>query len=165
MKQKGRVWKFGDDINTDLIIPGKYLELVDPEEMANHAMEGVDPDFNKKVKEGDIIVGGKNFGCGSSREHAPLALKYAGIEAVVAESYARIFYRNSINIGLPALQCQGIVKGVEDRDVIEIDVNNGVIKNTNTGIELSFTPLPDFMVDILTEGGLVPYLKKNMENW
>jgi len=165
MKQKGRVWMFGDDINTDLIIPGKYLELVDPEEMARHAMEGIDPEFPEKVQEGDIVVGGSNFGCGSSREHAPLALKYAGVGAVVAESYARIFYRNSINIGLPALECPGITGAVKEGDVIEVDVTEGVIKNTRTGAELGFTPLPGFMVDILNEGGLVPYLKKNMENW
>jgi 3-isopropylmalate/(R)-2-methylmalate dehydratase small subunit len=156
---------FGDDVNTDLIIPGKYLELVDPEEMAEHAMEGIDPDFPKKIKEGDIVVGGTNFGCGSSREHAPLALKYAGIGAVIAESFARIYYRNSINIGLPALECPGITEAVEEGDTVEVDVAGGTVKITRTGVELSFTPLPDFMVEVLNDGGLVPYLKKNMETW
>ncbi len=165
MKQKGKVWMFGDDVNTDLIIPGKYLELVDPEEMAEHAMEGIDPDFSKKIKEGDVVVGGTNFGCGSSREHAPLALKYAGIGAVIAESFARIYYRNSINIGLPALECPGITEAVEEGDTAEVDILGGTIKNTRTGAELSFTPLPDFMVEVLNDGGLVPYLKKNMETW
>jgi len=165
VKQKGKAWRFGDDVNTDLIIPGKYLELVDPEEMAEHAMEGIDPDFPKKIQKGDIVVGGTNFGCGSSREHAPLALKYAGIDAVIAESFARIYYRNSINIGLPALECPGITEAVEDGDTVEVDVTGGTIKNTRTNAELSFTPLPDFMVEVLNDGGLVPYLKKNMETW
>jgi len=156
---------FGDDVNTDLIIPGKYLELVDPEEMAEHAMEGIDPDFPKKIQEGDIVVGGTNFGCGSSREHAPLALKYAGIGAVIAESFARIYYRNSINIGLPALECPGITEAVEEGDTVEVDLIGGTVKNTRTDAELTFTPLPDFMVEVLNDGGLVPYLKKNMETW
>jgi len=165
VKQKGKVWMFGDDVNTDLIIPGKYLELVDPEEMAEHAMEGIDPDFPKKIQKGDVVVGGTNFGCGSSREHAPLALKYAGIGAVIAESFARIYYRNSINIGLPALECPGITEAVEEGDTVEVDIIGGNVKNTRTGAELSFTPLPDFMVEVLNDGGLVPYLKKNMETW
>ena len=165
VKQKGKAWIFGDDVNTDLIIPGKYLELVDPKEMAEHAMEGIDPDFPKKIQKGDIVVGGTNFGCGSSREHAPLALKYAGIGAVIAESFARIYYRNSINIGLPALECPGITEAVEEGDVVEVDVIGGTIQITRTGAELSFTPLPDFMVEVLNDGGLVGYLKKNMESW
>jgi 3-isopropylmalate/(R)-2-methylmalate dehydratase small subunit len=165
MKQVGRVWKYGDDVNTDYIIPGKYLELVDPGEMARHAMEGIDPGFPGKVTEGDIVVGGRNFGCGSSREHAPLALKYAGVGAVIAESYARIFYRNSINIGLPALECPGIAGAVSDGDVLEVDVTGGTILNKSTSVKLSFTPLPDFMVEVLNTGGLAPYLRKNMEDW
>jgi len=128
-------------------------------------MEGIDPDFPKKIQEGDIVVGGTNFGCGSSREHAPLALKYAGIGAVIAESFARIYYRNSINIGLPALECPGITEAVEEGDTVEVDIVGGTVKNTRTGAELSFTPLPDFMVEVLNDGGLVPYLKKNMETW
>ncbi len=156
---------FGDDVNTDLIIPGQYLELIDPEEMAEHAMEGIDPDFPKKIQMGDIVVGGSNFGCGSSREHAPLALKYAGIGAVISESFARIYYRNSINIGLPALECPGITEAVEEGDTVEVDVAGGTIQIIRTGAELSFTPLPDFMVEVLNDGGLVGYLKKNMESW
>jgi len=154
---------FGDDVNTDLIIPGKYLELVDPEEMARHAMEGIDPEFPKKIQKGDIVVGGTNFGCGSSREHAPLALKYAGVSAVVAESFARIYYRNSINIGLPALECPGIVEAVDDGDVVEVDITSGTVKNVRTGAELSFTPLPGFMVEILREGGLVTYIRNHLD--
>lgn len=165
MKQRGRVWMFGDDVNTDLIIPGKYLELVDPEEMAEHAMEGIDPEFPKKIQKGDIVVGGTNFGCGSSREHAPLALKYAGVSAVVAESFARIYYRNSINIGLPALECPGIVEAVDDGDVVEVDITSGTVKNVRTGAELSFTPLPGFMVEILREGGLVTYIRNHLDEW
>ena len=165
MKRVGRVWRYGDDVNTDYIIPGKYLELVDPEEMAQHAMEGIDPGFPDKITKGDIVVGGRNFGCGSSREHAPLALKYAGVGAVIAESYARIFYRNSINIGLPALECLGIAGAVSDGAVLEVDVTGGTIINKSTGVMLSFTPLPEFMVEVLNEGGLAPYLRKNMEDW
>jgi 3-isopropylmalate/(R)-2-methylmalate dehydratase small subunit len=156
---------FGDDVNTDLIIPGKYLELVDPEEMAEHAMEGIDPDFPRKIQKGDIVVGGTNFGCGSSREHAPLALKYAGIDAVIAESFARIYYRNSINIGLPALECPGITEAVEEGDTVEVDVTGGTVKNTRTGAELPFTPLPGFMIEILGEGGLVMYIRNHMDEW
>jgi 3-isopropylmalate/(R)-2-methylmalate dehydratase small subunit len=165
MKLKGKIWKFGDDINTDLIIPGKYLELVDPKEMALHAMEGIDPKFPLKVAKDDIIVGGFNFGCGSSREHAPLALKYAGVGAVIAESFARIFFRNSYNIGLPALECPGIAKAAYDGDFLLIDIKCGLITNTNNGTEIRFSPLPSFMIEVLDHGGLVPYLKKNIENW
>jgi len=165
MKVKGNAWKFGDDVNTDLIVPGKYLELVDPYEMAKHAMEGVDPEFPEKVAEGDIVVGGTNFGCGSSREHAAIALKYVRVGAVVAESFARIFYRNAINLGLPALECPGIADAVSEGDELEIDLTGSKVVNVTTGKELEFMPLPEFMVEVLTEGGLVPYLKKNMEKW
>jgi len=162
---RGRVWRFGDDVNTDLIIPGKYLELVDPDEMALHAMEGIDPKFPERVREGDIVVGGANFGCGSSREHAPLALKHAGVGAVVAEGFARIFYRNAINLGLPALQCPGISGKAETGQVIEIDMTRGTIKNEDTGEELGFTPLPAFMQDILSAGGLAQHLREHVEEW
>ena len=165
MKHKGKVWIFGDDINTDLIIPGKYLELIDPEEMAQHAMEGIDPEFPKKIQEGDIIIGGTNFGCGSSREHAPLALKYAGISAVIAESFARIYYRNSINIGLPALECPGATDAVKEGDTIEVDIAVGTVKIHRTDAELSFIPLPDFMLKILNDGGLVTYIRNHMDEW
>ena len=165
MKLRGRVWKFGDDLNTDLIIPGKYLELTDPKEMAIHAMEGVDSNFAERVSPGDIVVGGRNFGCGSSREQAPLALKYAGVGAVVAESHARIFYRNAINIGLPALECPGVTDAVYAGDILEIDTTRGVIENTSTGIQLRFTLLPVFIGKILNEGGLVAYLRKHINEW
>jgi 3-isopropylmalate/(R)-2-methylmalate dehydratase small subunit len=165
MAIRGKAWKFGDDVNTDLIIPGKYLELVDPEEMALHAMEGIDPEFPKKVQKDDIVVGGTNFGCGSSREHAPLALKHAGVGAVVAESFARIFYRNAINIGLPALECPGFAKVVSDGDFLEIDLTGGKVKNRTTGEELEFVSLPGFMVEVLGEGGLVTYIRNHLDEW
>lgn len=165
MKVAGRVWKYGDDVNTDYIIPGRYLELVDPREMAKHAMEGIDPDFSEKVRQGDVIVGGANFGCGSSREHAPLALKYAGVRAVVAESFARIFYRNAINIGLLALECPGVSQAVDEGDVVEVDVDIGKIIVPAKSCELDFRPLPGFMVEVLNEGGLVTYIRNHMEEW
>ena len=165
MKIRGRAWKFGDDVNTDLIIPGKYLELTDPREMARHAMEGVDPAFSERIGSGDIIVAGRNFGLGSSREHAPLALKHAGAGAVVAESFARIFYRNAINIGLPAIECRGVAAAVDEGDTLEIDPASGSVENISKGTRLVSTPLPGFMVDVLSEGGLAPYLRRHMEEW
>ena len=165
MKVSGKAWKFGDDVNTDLIVPGKYLELVDPHEMAKHAMEGIDPDFPGKVSEGDVVVGGSNFGCGSSREHAAIALKYVGVGAVVAESFARIFYRNAINLGLPALECPGISDAVSEGDSLEIDLTGGKVVNATTGKELVFVPLPDFMVEVLDEGGLVTYIRNHLDEW
>jgi len=165
MKVSGKAWKFGDDVNTDLIVPGKYLELVDPHEMAKHAMEGVDPDFPGKVSEGDVVVGGSNFGCGSSREHAAIALKYVGVGAVVAESFARIFYRNAINLGLPALECPGISEAVSEGDSLEIDLTGGKVVNATTGKEFDFIPLPGFMVEVLGEGGLVTYIRNHLDEW
>ncbi|GAB6055452.1 3-isopropylmalate dehydratase small subunit [Methanobacterium movens] len=160
---KGKLWKFGDDIDTDIIIPGRYLVMRDPEELAEHVMEGLDPEFNKKVNKGDIILGGKNFGCGSSREHAPLALIGAGISAVIAESFARIFYRNSINVGLPLLEAPGISKHLENGDEIEIDMEKGVIRKINSKEEYPFQKLPEFMLEILEKGGLIPYVKEKMD--
>ncbi len=159
---KGRVWKFGDDIDTDIIIPGRYLVLTDEQELAACAMEGCDPEFAKKVKPGDIMVGGRNFGCGSSREHAPIAIKGAGISAVVAESFARIFYRNSINIGLPLIEVKGISKHVSEGDELEINMEKGILKNLTTGEEFQIEGLPPFMVEILNKGGLIPYLKEKL---
>ena len=164
MKLKGRVWKYGDDVNTDYIIPGRYMELTDPEEMATHAFEEHDPSFMKGVQTDDIVIGRTNFGCGSSREHAPLALKCNGIGCVLAESFARIFYRNSINIGLPALECPGIHEAVNKGDLIEVDVTGGKVTNLTTRKVLEFKPLPDFMVEVLNAGGLAPYLSK-IEEW
>jgi len=164
MEITGRVWKYGDNVNTDYIIPGRYMELTDPQEMARHAMEGIDPTFVTKVQKGDVIVAGRNFGCGSSREHAPLALKYAGVSCVVAESYARIFYRNTINIGLPAIECPDITKFVEQGDDLTLDLGSGTVTIINRGSKLPFTPLPPFMLDVLKVGGLVPYLYKR-DTW
>ncbi|RLF13128.1 MAG: 3-isopropylmalate dehydratase [Thermoprotei archaeon] len=158
---RGRVWKFGDDIDTDVIIPYKYkARTLDPKELAQHVMEGIDPDFSKKVKPGDVIVAGKNFGCGSSREQAPIAIKAAGISAVIAESFARIFFRNSINIGLPVLEVKGVSKLVDEGDEVEIDLAEGVIVDLTKGLTLKATPLPPKIREILEVGGLVNYLKK-----
>ncbi|UTB33793.1 MAG: 3-isopropylmalate dehydratase small subunit [Methanobacterium sp. ERen5] len=159
---KGKVWKFGDDVDTDIIIPGRYLVLRDEKELAACVMEGCDPDFSKKVSEGDIIVAGKNFGCGSSREHAPIAIKGAGVAAVVAESFARIFYRNSINIGLPLIEAKNVSKSVSEGDIVEIDVDNGILKNLDTSEEFEIKPLPVFMMGIMNEGGLINYLKNHI---
>jgi 3-isopropylmalate/(R)-2-methylmalate dehydratase small subunit len=163
MKIKGKAWNYGDNINTDFMLPGKYLELTDPKELAKHAMEGIDPTFAKKVQKGDIVIGGKNMGLGSSREHAPLALKHSGVGAVVAESFARIFYRNSFNVGLAAIECPGISKKAKNGDEIEIDTAEGTV--TVNAEKLKIKPLPDFMVQLLNEGGLVPYLKSHMKEW
>ncbi len=162
---KGKAWKFGDDVDTDLILPGRYLVLRHENELAACAMEGCDPDFAKNVKNGDLIVGGRNFGCGSSREHAPIALKGAGISAVVAESFARIFYRNSINIGLPLIEIKGISKHVSQGDELEIDMEEGILKNLSTGEDFIIKRLPEFMVEILDEGGLIPYLKDHINDF
>ena len=162
MRIKGKVWNYGDNINTDFMLPGKYLEYTDPKELAKHAMEGIDPSFAKKVQKGDVVIGGKNMGLGSSREHAPIALRHAGVGAVVAESFARIFYRNSFNVGLAAIECPGIAK-VKTGAEIEIDTAVGII--IVNGEKLKIKPLPDFMVQLLNEGGLVPYLKTHMKEW
>jgi 3-isopropylmalate/(R)-2-methylmalate dehydratase small subunit len=161
---RGRVWKYGNDVNTDYIIPGRYMELTDPLEMATHAFEEHDPEFIKGVQNMDIVVSGKNFGCGSSREHAPLALKYAGISCVLAESFARIFYRNCINVGLPAMECPGIHEAVKKRDDIKVNVSKGTVINLFSGKELQFNPIPEFMLEILNACGLSPYLSKT-EKW
>lgn len=162
-KIKGRVWKFGDDIDTDIIIPGRYLVLTDEKELAKHVMEGLDSEFSSNVQEGDIILAGKNFGCGSSREHAPIAIKGAGISAVVAESFARIFYRNAINVGLPLLESENISHKISQGDEIEIDMELGILKDMVTGEEFEVKKLPDFMLEILNKGGLIPYLKENIK--
>ncbi|RLI07511.1 3-isopropylmalate dehydratase [Candidatus Bathyarchaeota archaeon] len=159
MKIRGRVWKFGDGVNTDLILPGRYLDLTDPEEMARHVMESLDHDFPMKVERGDIIVAGRGFGSGSSREHAALALKHAGVSAIIAESIARIFFRNAINVGLPALECPGITDIVEEGETLEIDLEGGVAYNPERGRRIKFKPLPEFLLNILRAGGLVPYTR------
>ncbi|NJD52268.1 MAG: 3-isopropylmalate dehydratase small subunit [Candidatus Methanoperedens sp.] len=151
----GRAWKFGDNVDTDVIIPGKYLRTTDMNVFASHVMEGIDPLFSQKVRKGDIIVAGKNFGCGSSREQAPLALKYAGIACIVAESFARIFFRNAINVGLPIIEAR---IDCEEGDNIEIDLEKGIVKNN--GKTYPATKLPDFLREILADGGLVEHRKK-----
>ncbi len=159
LRLPSNVWKFGDDIDTDAIIPGKYLIINKPEELAKHAFEGVRPEFTMGVKEGDIIVAGFNFGCGSSREHAPLALKGTKVKCIIAKSFARIFFRNAINIGLPLLECPDTDK-IEEGDSIEVDFPSGVITNTSKNEIYNATPLPDFVRGIVDEGGLIGYAKK-----
>lgn len=154
---KGKAWKFGNDIDTDIIVPGRYLIYTDEETLSQHCMEGLDPDFSNKCEKGDFIVAGKNFGCGSSREHAPIALKGVGVSAVIAESFARIFYRNATNVGVPLLEAPGISEFVEDGDMIEVDMENATI--TTNGEEIKFKKLPPFMLEILNQGGLIEYLK------
>jgi len=157
----GKVFKVGDDIDTDQIYPGRYLYLTSPEEMAVHAMEDVIPDFYKKIEGEDwIIVGGKNFGCGSSREHAPRVLLYTGIKAVVAESFGRIFYRNALNVGLPAVKCSGIVKEVQQGSLIQINLKEGLIVLGTSEKTLSIEKFPLQLLSILKSGGLIPYLRK-----
>ncbi|MEM1562662.1 MAG: 3-isopropylmalate dehydratase small subunit [Candidatus Bathyarchaeia archaeon] len=156
----GRVWKFGDDINTDLIIAGKYkLSITNLDELSRHAMEALIPNFAEKVKRGDLIVAGRNFGCGSSREQAPLVLKHLGIGAVIAESFARIFYRNAINIGLPAVECKETNR-VSNGDTLEVNLVDGYIKNLTKNEVYSVKPIPPALLEVLASGGLVNYVKK-----
>jgi 3-isopropylmalate/(R)-2-methylmalate dehydratase small subunit len=162
MKLKGKVFKYGDNVDTDVIIPARYLNSSDPENLAAHCMEDIDADFADQVNEGDIIVGGKNFGSGSSREHAPLAIKYAGVSCVVAESFARIFYRNSINIGLPILESPEAVKATEAGDELEVDIDKGQIRNLRTGESYQAEPFPPFMQEIIKDGGLIEHIKKEL---
>jgi 3-isopropylmalate/(R)-2-methylmalate dehydratase small subunit len=157
----GRAWKFGNDIDTDAIIPGRYLVINDPGELATHLFEGVRPEMAKMVAQGDYVVAGENFGCGSSREHAPLALKGAGVKAVVAKSFARIFFRNSINIGLPLFICSEEDK-IADGAEIEIDMAGGVIHNQSRSEHYKTTPLPDFLREIVDAGGLVEYTRRQV---
>jgi len=154
----GRAWKFGDDIDTDVIIQGKYLVINDPNELAKHVFENIRPEFAKNVKPGDFVVAGENFGCGSSREHAPLALKALGVY-VVAKSYARIFFRNAINIGLPVFECKDTGK-IDDGDELELDLEKGLIINKTKGESYSINPIPEFLRDIIESGGLIAYCKK-----
>lgn len=159
MSVKGRVFKYGDNVDTDVIIPARYLNTSDPKELAAHCMEDIDVDFVKNVKEGDIIVANKNFGCGSSREHAPLAIKTAGVSCVIASTFARIFYRNSINIGLPILECDEAVKSIEAGDELEVDFKSGVIKNLTKNESYQGQGFPEFMQKIIDNDGLIGYIK------
>jgi len=160
---KGKVWKFGNDIDTDIIIPGRYLVVTDPEKLAKHCMEGLCSNFYKKINKGDFIVAGKNFGCGSSREHAPLAIQGAGVGAIIAESFARIFYRNATNVGIPLLEAPRINKVLKEGEIIEINMEDGIIRS-ELGKEYRFKKLPSFMIKILERGGLIPYLKEKNNN-
>jgi 3-isopropylmalate/(R)-2-methylmalate dehydratase small subunit len=160
---EGTAHVYGDNVDTDVIIPARYLTTIDPMELAAHCLEDLDPDFVKNVRPGDVIVAGRNFGSGSSREHAPIAIKAAGVACVVAESFARIFYRNAINVGLPIVECEGIASGVEPGDRIRVDVAGGVVENVARGRSHAATPLPSFMKDILDAGGLMPWVKRSLE--
>lgn len=159
MSVKGRVFKYGDNVDTDVIIPARYLNTSDPKELAAHCMEDIDINFVKNVKDGDIIVANKNFGCGSSREHAPLAIKTAGVSCVIASTFARIFYRNSINIGLPILECDEAVKNIDADDELEVDFSTGVIKNLTKNQQYQGEPFPAFMQKIIDSDGLIGYIK------
>lgn len=162
MKAHGKVFKYGDNVDTDVIIPARYLNTSNAKELAAHCMEDIDAEFVSKVKDGDIMVADKNFGCGSSREHAPLAIKTAGISCVIAATFARIFYRNSINIGLPILECPEAAAGIKAGDEVEVDFDTGVIKNITTGKEFKAQPFPAFMQEIIKADGLINQLKKKL---
>lgn len=157
---KGKVWRYGDNIDTDVIIPARYLNTFDPKELASHCMVDIDETFAKNVKAGDIMVGGKNFGCGSSREHAPVAIKASGVPVVIAARFARIFYRNGINIGLPLLEIGADVEKISAGDELSVDVSTGVIQDLTTGDTFQAHPLPGFIQDIAKAGGLVEYVKQ-----
>ena len=157
---EGRALKLGNDIDTDSILPGRYLTLSKPEDLGKHVMEGYDLHYKDKIQEGDVIVAGSNFGCGSSREHAPIALKAAGIKAVVAKSFARIFYRNATNIGLPLVEAPNGPDDIEEEDILKIDLEKGTLTNTTQDKDYDFTKLPEFMFEIVENGGLIEYLNK-----
>lgn len=161
---KGKVHKFGKDVDTDAIIPARYLNTFDPRELARHCMEDADPEFPNKVQAGDIIVADKNFGCGSSREHAPIAIQGAGVACVIARSFARIFYRNAINTGLPILECAVAVDAIEAGDEVEVDLEKGTITNLRTDEVYRAAPFPEFMQGIMAQGGLMNYLKEKLSH-
>jgi 3-isopropylmalate/(R)-2-methylmalate dehydratase small subunit len=159
---KGTVHKYGANVDTDAIIPARYLNISDPAELAKHCMEDIDRDFVSRVKAGDIMMATSNFGCGSSREHAPLAMKAAGISCVIAKSFARIFFRNAINIGLPLLECNEAVDKTEAGDILEVDLSSGRIKNLTNGMVFTAKPYPDFMSELITAGGLIEHTKRRL---
>ena len=163
MKANGTVFKYGDNVDTDVIIPARYLNSSDPKELATHCMEDIDKEFVNKVKKGDIIVAEKNFGCGSSREHAPLAIKAAGVSSVIAETFARIFYRNAINIGLPIIECPEASKGIEAGDEVEVDFDTGIITNKTKGTTFKGQAFPEFMQKIIKAEGLVNYINSQQK--
>jgi len=160
LKVRGYAVKYGDNIDTDVIIPGRYLGITDPEELGRHAMEGLDPEFPSKIKQTGILVAGVNFGCGSSREEAPLALKYSGVKCIIAKSFARIFFRNAINVGLPIVICPEAVGKIEEGDELTIDLAEGTIVNESKDETYRMVPLPKFILDILRDGGLIPHLRR-----
>ena len=155
---KGKVWKYGDNVDTDVIIPARYLNVPDPAELAKHCMEDIDIDFAKNVQNGDIIVANKNFGCGSSREHAPISIKAAGVSCVIAETFARIFYRNAINIGLPIIECEEAAKDIEAGDEVEVDFDSGIIYDKTKGTKYQGQAFPEFMQKIIKAEGLINYI-------
>ncbi len=159
MNAKGKVHKFGDNVDTDVIIPARYLNTASHKELAAHCMEDIDKEFVNKVSDGDIMVATKNFGCGSSREHAPIAIKASGISCVIASSFARIFYRNSINIGLPIIECPEAAEAINDGDVVSVDYNTGVITDETTGESFKGEPFPEFIQNIIAKGGLINSIK------
>lgn len=162
MKYTGNVIKYGDNVDTDVIIPARYLNTIDKKELASHCMEDIDTTFTKRVKNGDIMVAGNNFGCGSSREHAPIAIKESGISVVIAKSFARIFYRNSINIGLAIVECSEAAEDISEGDVVEADLDNGIIYNKTSGKSYKTEPFPPFIQQIIESGGLVNSVKKGI---
>lgn len=159
MRLKGKVHKYGANVDTDAIIPARYLNVSDPEELAKHCMEDIDEEFMSRVRPGDFIVATTNFGSGSSREHAPMALKACGICCVIAQSYARIFFRNAVNVGLPLLECAEAVNGTDDDDILEVDLSSGEINNTSKRRTFTAKPYPEFMMEIINAGGLIEYTK------
>jgi 3-isopropylmalate dehydratase small subunit len=164
MKFVGKAWKFGSNINTDVIIPARYLNVSDPKELAKHCMEDEDPQFVKKIKRGDIIVADTNFGCGSSREHAPIAIKAAGISCVVAKSFARIFYRNAFNMGLAILESAEAADEIGEGDRIQVDMATGKIRDLTTGMEFQANSMPEFMIELLNDGGLIKHVMKKIRS-
>lgn len=160
----GKAWKFGHDVDTDIIIPARYLNKITPEHLAAHCMEDAGTSFAQDVQKGDILLAGKNFGCGSSREHAPMAIQACGVKTVIAESYARIFYRNALNIGLPILECPEAVAGISQGDEVEVDIQSGTIKNLTTNQTFQAAAFPPFMQDLIAAGGLVEYIKGRNKN-
>jgi len=163
MLLRGRVWKFGNDIDTDAIIPARYLNTSDPKELAKHLMEDADNEFPGKVRSGDILIAGKNFGCGSSREHAPIAIKAAGIQAVIAKSFARIFYRNAFNIGLPIFESDDASEKIQETDEVEIDADEGIIRNLTTNAAYKANLIPPFMQELIDAGGLIEWTKRKLK--
>ena len=163
MKTKGKVFKYGDNVDTDVIIPARYLNTPDAKELAAHCMEDIDPQFARTVRQGDVIVAGRNFGCGSSREHAPLAIKASGVACVVAASFARIFYRNALNIALPILECPAAAAAVKAGDALEVDFDTGVIVDATSGETFRAEPFPPFMQELIAAGGLAAFLRKRGE--